>query len=349
VTRNPRRRTSHALASVAALTLLAALAACSTRAEPDEIVLYYKSGAGDNRDFKECIQPGEAGSYPVDDVIYPLPTSLRTWNIRPEGGDSDAWIKSSTKPDASGTPGPDVGIYAKVEFYLNTDCGITDDKPEGTASSPIVQFWERTGRRYKVATDGEFSEAGWVTMLKNTLIPAEEAALRGVTRDYSADALDADLGGTWDKVEAAAAQLLLTSLNESVGGNNYFCGPAYARGAEVTWTESKLDANGAVVTEEKKGTCPPVKIEITDINFADPKIAEARAAVFAAEQKAKADLIAAQAKVKEAALLAEANKTPGYLELEKAKLQLAAAQACASNPNCTLIVGSSTGVNITPK
>lgn len=346
MTRNPART---ATAAALALAALAALTACSTRAEPDEIILYYKSGAGDNRDFKECIKPGQAGSYPIDDVTYPLPTSLRTWNIRPEGGDSDAWIKSSTKPDANGTPGPDVGIYAKVEFYLNTDCGITDKDSKGTASSPIVQFWERTGRRYEVAKDGEFSEAGWVNMLKNTLIPAEEAALRGVTRDYSADALDADLNGTWDKVEAAAARLLLTSLNESVGGNNYFCGPAYKGGAEVTWTESKLNEAGGVVTEEKKGTCPPVKIEITDINFADPKIAEARAAVFAAEQKAKADLIAAQAKVKEAALLAEANKTPGYLELEKAKLQLQAAQACAANPNCTLIVGGTAGVNVTTK
>lgn len=332
------RRTAAALTLALAAGL--ALVGCSTRAEPDEIVLYYKSGAGDNRDFKECIEPGQAGSYPVDDVTFPLPTSLRTWNIRPQGGDSDQAIKSSTKPDAKGTPGPDVSIYAKVEFYLNTDCKAGKD-------SPIVQFWERTGRRYKVAEDGAFKDDGWRTMLMNTLIPAEEAALRGVTRDFSADKLDADIDGTWDKVEVRAAQQLRTSLNESVGGSDYFCGPQYRRGAEVSWTETKLDAAGAIVTEEKKGNCPPVKIEITDVNFADSKIAEARAAVFAAEQKAKADLIAAEAKVREARLLAEANKTPGYLQLEQAKMQLQAAQACAANPNCTLVVGVDGGqVNV---
>lgn len=339
------RRKSVAGALAAALLATLALTGCSTRAEADQIVLYYKAGAGDNRAFDSCILPGKSGKYPVDDVTFPLPTSLRTWNIRPEGGDTSDWIKTSSKPASTGAAGPEMGIYAKVEFYLNTDCSKGKN-------SPIVQFWERTGRRYAVAKDGSFNEAGWNTMLKNTLIPAEESALRKFTKGYTSDELDVDLNGAYDKIEVAAAQVMQEMLNESVGGSDYFCGPAYRGGAEVAWTESKLDAEGRVVTEERKGTCPPVKIEITDINYADPEIAKQKAALFAAKQKAEADVVAAEAKVREAKALAEANKTPGYLELEKAKLQLQMVQACAASQNpggCVNVIGANAGqVNVNP-
>ncbi|MFI7608715.1 hypothetical protein ACIBTV_26705 [Micromonospora sp. NPDC049366] len=319
-----RRRTAGILAIALAGTV--ALAGCSYRSESDQIVLYYNSGAGENTTFKECIEPGTAGPEPVDDKIFALPTSLRTWNIRPSGGDSDQPIKSSSKPvpadpktGQGSQAGPEVVVYATAEFYLNTNC-------DGGKDSPVVQFWEKTGRRYGVSNDSAgFSDDGWRNMLTNTLVSAEEKVLRELTRKYTADDLDANANGIWQEIE----QQLGTRFNEELRaktGGDYFCGPTFDR---------------------TKKDCPPVRIAISDINFADGKIAEARASVFAAKQKAEADLIAARAKVQEAQLLAQANQTPGYLELERAKLQLQAAQACASNPNCTLVVGVEGGqVNV---
>lgn len=327
--------------------------ACSTRAPSDSIVLYYASGAGDDKAFQECIEPGKAGSYPVDDEVFYLPTSLRTWNIRPKGGDSDQPIRSGTKP-AANQPGPEVVVWATADFYLNTDC-------TGGKTSPIVQFWENTGRRYGLSADGEdgFQEDKWKTVLLNTLAPAQEKALREATRSYSADELDANLGGVWTQMERQMAPLFQQELRAKVGGD-YFCGTGYQRGREVEWTEfvpDGVDDKGvAKVREEKrKGKCPPVRISITDVNFADAGIAAARAKVFQAEQDAKAALIAAQSQVDVANKLAAAGRDAGYVRLRELEIQLAiaeknleAAKACASNANCTLVLGTN-GVNVNTK
>jgi len=312
-------RFRRAIPAVVLAALVAPLAACSTRAPADQILLYYKSGVGENKAFQECIEPGTAGSYPIDDEVFALPTSLRTWNIRPEGGDTNTPIKSGTKPGKDGQPGPEVVVYATAEFYLNTNCADGKD-------SPIVQFWERTGRRYNLSADGEdgFDEKAWKTVLLNTLVPAEEKAIREVTRNYTADELDANLGGVWKQMEDALGATFLTELKAKTGGE-YFCGPTYNRA---------------------KPECPPIRISITDVNFADQGIADARARVFKAEQDAKAALIAAQAQVNQAKLLSQAAQDAKYMELKRIEAQLEMAKACASNPNCTLILGAGSGVNV---
>lgn len=307
------------VAGVLGVAVLLASAGCSTRAPADQIILYYVSGAGENKQFKECIEPGTSGSYPIDDEVFALPTSLRTWNIRPQGGDTDVPIKSGTKPGKDGQPGPEVVVYATAEFYLNTNCDAGKD-------SPIVQFWERTGRRYNLSGEGEdgFDEKAWKTVLLNTLVPAEEKAIREATRNYTADELDANLGGVWKQMEDALGATFLAELKAKTGGE-YFCGPSYNRA---------------------KPECPPIRISITDINFADQGIAEARAAVFKAEQDAKARIIAAQAKLEESRILGQAAQNAAYMELKRIEADLDAAKACASNPNCTLILGAGSGVNV---
>lgn len=332
------------LAAVGAVVVTAA--GCATRPPADTIVLYYKSGALDDKQFQECIEPGKSGDAVWDNETYALPTSLRTWNIRPEGGDSNIPVKSGTKP-VGNQPGPDVSIYATADFYLNTDCS-------GGAKSPIVQFWENTGRRYGLAAEGEetFKEDRWKVVLMNTLAPAEEKALREATRNYTADELDANLNGVWAKMERQMAPLFQKELRAKVGGD-YFCGTGYQRGKEVEWTEmvpDGIDDQGApkVKEEKRKGKCPPVRISITDVNFADTGIAEARAKVFKAEQDAKAALIAAQSQVNVAATLSQASKDANYMRLRELEMQLEAAKACAANPNCTLVIGAS-GVNVNTK
>lgn len=332
------------LCALLALGVVLPAGACSTRAPSDQIVLYYKAGTGDDRQFGECIEPGKAGSYPVDDEVFYLPTSLRTWNIRPEGGDTNKPIKSGTKPVGT-QPGPEVVIYATADFYLNTDCGDGKD-------SPVVQFWENTGRRYGVSVDGEegFSDDKWRAMLLNTLVPAEEKALREQTRNWTADELDANLNGAWAQMEKQLGPLFLEQLRAKVGGD-YFCGTGYARGTEVEWPEWVADGTDekglAKFREEKhRGKCPPVRISIIDVNFADDNIAKARAAVFAAEQEAKAKLIAAQAELQQSQILGQAASNEAYLRYKQIEAQAKAAEACKANPNCTVIIDGTGGANV---
>lgn len=308
-------------AAVTAAVAVVSMAACSTRPSPDEVYLFYMNGSFDKKDFKECVSPNGKGPWQANNDVFALPTSLRTWNIRPSGGDTDQAIRSSSKPGANGQPGPEVAVYATAEFYLNTNC-------DGGKNSPVVQFWEKTGRRYHVSNEnGEFSDDGWHTMLLNTLVPAEEKAIREATKNYSADELDANANGVWKRIEESLGATFLAELKAKTGGD-YFCGPTYNRAS---------------------GQCPPLRISITDVNFADPGITEARARVFKAEQDAKAALIAAQSQVDVANKLSTAGKDAGYVRLKELETQLAAAQACSANPNCTLIVGDAAGVNVNAK
>jgi hypothetical protein len=312
---------SRLAAAFAAVALILGVAGCSTRPPADEVYLFYKDGSVDKKAFQECVEPNGKGPWQANNKVFALPTSLRTWNIRPAGGDTDQAIKSSSKPGSNGQPGPEVLVYATAEFYLNTHCGADAKDKE----SPVVRFWEQTGRRYKVSEgDATFSEEGWRTMLLNTLVPAEEKAIREVTRNYSADELDANLGGVWKRMEQELGTTFLAELKAKTGGD-YFCGPGYDRA---------------------RPDCPPIRISITDVNFVDQGIAEARARVFKAEQDAKAALIAAQSQVDVANKLSQAGRDAGYIRIKELEAQLEAAKACASNPNCTLIVGASAGVNV---
>lgn len=330
-----RTITKATVAVLTAITILGTATACSTRAPSDHIILYYKNGAGDNKVFSECIQPGKSGAYPVDDQIFALPTSLRTWSIRPDGkGDSKDPISSGSQPGTDGQPGAPVAVLTAVDFYLNIDC------TKGV-NSPIVQFWENTGRRYGISKDGEneFQPAAWNNMLLNTLVTAEEKAIREQTMRYNADAMDANVGGVWQKIEAALGTTFSVQLRAKLGGD-YFCGTGYAGGRPVTWNESVLNADGTIGTRQVEGTCPPVRVSITDINFLNADIQKARDNVYKAQQEAKEALIKAQAEVDKAVLLSTAAKDAAYMEMLRIQAQLEAAKACSANPNCTLIIGA---------
>lgn len=330
------------------VALAFALMGCATRAGYDEIVLYYKSGAGDNKAFGECIDPGKAGSYPVDDEVYSIPTSLRTWNIRREGGDTDKAIESGTKPGPDGQPGPHVVTFAAADFFINTDCHKGKD-------SPVVKFWESLGRRYGVSEDGEngFKPDKFRTLLLNTIVPAQEKSLAEGTRFYSADDLDANTHGERGELERRMAPLFAAELRAKLGGD-FFCGVGYDRGRQVEWTEwvadgAEPDGRPRVKEEKRKGTCPPVRISITDIDYADAGIAQARANVYKAEQEAKAKLIAAQAELDQSRILGQAASNEAYLRYKAIEAQTRAAEACKANPNCTVIINGSAGVNVNTK
>lgn len=338
---------------IVALALIGSTAACSgVKPEPDNIILYYSAGMGDNKVFQECVPGGTTGPWSADNDVYELPRSLRTWNIREDGtGDSKEPIRT-----ASSVPGDEVAMFTTADFYLNTDCG-QGNKANKDPKSPIVQFWEQTGRRKwngkSIADSGEgkFNEDAWKAMLQNTLVTVQEGVLRAESRKYTADQLDGNLDGVWQIMERVLSVKFQKAMNAKVGGD-YFCGAGYKNGSEVTWSEwseDGTDEKGGTKYKEVtgiKGTCPPIQITIRDVNRADPAIAEARRKVIVAEQNAKQALIDAQSKVDVARKLAEADAAT-VIELERLKTQLAIAQACASNPNCTLIVDTSGNADVT--
>lgn len=349
-------RSSRIAAAIFGAALIGGLAGCSVYSDPDEILLKYKAGVGDDRVFEKCIQPGHSGGQPVDDQVFSLPTSLRTWNIRADGsGDSTQPIGSGSKPGPDNQPGPAVVVWTTADFYLNTDCGKDGKDP----NSPIVQFWEQTGHRpwkdgHGVSEDGEdgFDIKAWRVMLLNTLVPAEEKAIREQTRFYTADELDANLGGVWGLMEAKLGPAFNTEVRAKVGGD-YFCGAGFKRDKltgdveTVTWTEQVVGDDGKVSEIQKSGKCPPIRISITGIDFANAEIAQARANVFKAEQDAKAALINAQKDADVAKIKASSAADPNYIRLRELEAQVALAEACARNANCTVIAGTNLGaINI---
>lgn len=345
-----KKSTRKVAACLSGAALLAGLAACSTIAEPDQVVLQYSGGSTEGTKFLQCIPPASKGDGVVNDHNFILPTSLRSWNIaaQGQGGDTDQPIITSSLPGENGEPGPKMAVYGKLEFYLNTNCG----KDEADLNAPLPQFWEKVGRRFSADTAD-----GWRNMLMNTIVPAEMAAIKEQVKQYDDDALDANLGNIYDKIEVQAGQAMMKSLEQSGVGSSFFCGPAFKRNQDVKWVEATLDANGAVVEAEKTGACPPLRIDITEIEFQDPGIQQTRNNVRKAQDQARADLEAAKAKVEEANELAKANRNGAYLEFERlerdleiAKQRTRQVELCAQNPNCTIIVSDgSAGVNVSGK
>lgn len=314
------------VAAAGALTLLG-LTACSTIAEPDEILLYYTGGSFEGSKFQECVQPSTKGPGSVNNNVYSLPWSLRTWNVTPsDGGDTKNPTIVGSKQDSAGQAGPQVAVWSTTEFYLNTNC-------DGGKDSPVVQFWEKTGRRkpYEISdNEGQFNEVGWRKLLENTLVPVQQKVLQRVARNYTADEMDTNVSDTWRKMEDAMQAEFTEQLRQKVGGD-YFCGIEYVRGAKE---------------------CPSVRISITDINYADASFQEKRLEVRKAAEDSKKRIIEAQAKVAESKLLAQAGRDPNYMRLKELESFNQAAEKCAASPNCTLIItppGGTAGVNVNTK
>ncbi len=335
-------------------TLAGGAAACATRPASNVLMLYYNAGSLENKTFNECIEPGTSGKYPIDDETYTILTDTRTWNIAPEGGDSNVPYETGTKYGPDGQPGPAVKTWVSADFNINIDC-------RGGANSPVVRFWESLGRRYGISTDDD--EYGWVQekwreLLLNTLVVAEKKAIAEGTRFYTADELDSNAKGQRREMERRIAPLFQAELRAKLGGD-YFCGVGYsidpATGAprEIEYEEyledvTNEDGSLKFKVEKRRSGCPPIRISITDVDFANPAIAAARADVYAAEQRARAAKIAAQGELDKANILGQAASNEAYLRYKAVEAQLAAAEACKANPNCTVVIDGSgqAGVNI---
>lgn len=290
------------LAVAAAGALL--LTGCAEIAEPDVVGLYYMEGQSDGYKFGHCIDPGKSDDWVANNSVVWLPNNLRTWNIAPQGGDTNVPITVSTKPEPNQPSGVQVNVWSQVGIMLNTNC-------DGGKDSTIVQFWERIGRRYGADTD-----AGWNVMLLNTVVPALEKSTRVVVRNYAADPTVA--GTNLPEIQQAVSVEFGKELKRLAGGD-FFCGPTFNRATK---------------------TCPSVEVLIKDVDYTDPGIQQARNNKQKALEQAAAAVAAAQGELDAAQKLNELYQNRAWVELEKAKLQLEIAKACGQNPNCRMIMGA---------
>lgn len=358
------------LALVTALALPAATA-CATRPAPNVMMLYYAAGNLENRQFVQCIHPGTDGKYAIDDEIFTILADRRTWNVAPEGGDSNTPYTSGTAYGSDGQPGPAVKTWVASDFWINTDC-------TGGKDSPVVRFWEDLGRSKGISVDND--EYGWVPdkwreLLQSTLVVVQQKVIAEGTRWYLADDLDSNGHGERAEMEKRIGPLFQAELRAKLGGN-YFCGAGFRidsgthRPVEVEYEEYLPDGTEDTAepldpakpegpkrqrmkfkVEKKRSTCPPVRISITDVDFANQAIADARAEVYAAKQRAQAKLIDAQAELDKSIKLAQAAQNGAYLQYKEIEAKYKAAEACAANANCTVIIDGtgSAGINVGTK
>jgi hypothetical protein len=301
-----------ALVAAGGLLLLFGATACSEIAESDKVGLWYAQGQWDGNKFDHCVQPGKTDDVSFNDTVYWVPTNVRTWNTAPSGGDTNAPLVVTAKPDAGQTSGLEVNVWTQVNFKLNTNCGA-DEKD---AASPLVQWWENLGKRY-----GADSESGWLSMLNNTVVPALEKA-KNVLRDYTADQLV--LGTVWAEAETKFAETFSTEL-ERLSGGNYFCGPSFSR---------------------QSSDCAPVQVSIKDVDYRDPGIQAARNEKQKALEEAQAKLAKAQGDVAAAEAQDKLYNNPAWMQLEMARIQLEQIQACANTQKCVIVMDSGGNVQV---
>jgi hypothetical protein len=354
-------RRAAAVAAVAVLAL--ASSGCSAeRTEANEIKLYYMAGSGDDRVFKQCIAPGTAGPPMYDNDVFTLPADSRTWNVLPDpGADTNTPLTVGSAPVVvdpkthATRSGPQVVVWYTTDFFINWDCGWDWSKPlkgqKGKADSPIVQFWETVGRSAQLSSnDGDFDIGKWKAMLQARLVTVERDVLQQQTKRFDSDTLKDNLGDTYEQMEAALGPAFQQKLKEKLGGD-FFCGTGFAGGKTVHWQEPVLDGSGnpsmdpvtkLPKTADKSGVCPPVRIDITNIDLANADAQNAADAAYVAAQQAKAAKVRADSDQ----VVAKLATDPNVMRLKEMENQKEIAEACARGANCTLIQGVGGGVNV---
>ena len=305
------------LAVTGILLLLGGTACAYDNPGADEVGLYYEEGSFDGQKFLQCVDPGVSiqtmYGFEDSDSIYPVPASLRTWNIAANGGDSNIPITVAAAPEAGQPSGVQVNLWIQFAFTINTNC-------DGGAVSPVVQFWEKVGRRYYASDGSENKTEWWGKMLQSTIVPAAEAVSRTKARAYSGDTLVS--GGANGDLQKAIAEALPGELERLTGGK-YFCSPVFDRA--------------------KPDQCGAVQVLLKDVDYTNPAIQAARDEKQKAIELAAALVAEAEGKVRAAAAQAQLYNNPSWVGLEQAKIELEKvrlqSEACKASPNCTIVQG----------
>lgn len=314
------------VAIAALLAIGSGAAACAVQPDSADVMgLYYSKGQVDGYQFDHCIPKGQNGDGNWNDEVIWLPTNQRTWTIddMPDpanpgkfvpapGADSGDVTIVSAKPEAGQPSGVQVKVATKTSFLLNTFC--TDEGADADKGGMARKFWEKFGRRY----DAD-SPDGWKAMLNAELAPTLKTIIRATVREYTADALVANSNDIQAQIQRTVSENLAKEFNRLAGGN-FFCGP--------TFTPAKAD-------------CPPLELVIIDVDYADPKIREARNTKQTNEELAAAKVAEAQGILDAAKKQQELYNIPGWVALQKQeRISAALVEACKVAHECKLIVGS---------
>jgi len=219
------------IARAAPLTLLALVLTGCAGAEvaADEIqVRYGGGGMGEEKTFKECLEPGTnivAGNLAMyGDTSILIPVGQRTYKAK--AGDETA----EQGPMTFTVRGVDMTTEAQVELVVNTNC----ERPDEDTPSPVEDLATRFGLKYE-----RLHGAGWWVELERDYIgrqvdqALDDAAARLVRADpkmnwrrlledeSAKDALQAETG-------RRAVELVRTAM-----GGDRFCGPTYKIGDKV--------------------------------------------------------------------------------------------------------------------
>lgn len=306
--------------SVLGALLLGSAAACAEQAPPDQVGLYYAKGSLDGNHFDHCLVPGSADDALWNNEVHYLPTSVRTWNISPTSQDSQTPITVNSKPEEGQPSGVQIDLWPQITLTLDTSCGDSNNDK----NAPIVQFWERLGRRYNAdQTDG------WKNMLQNTVVTAFETSSRSVVRGYTAN--DLVSGVVREQVQQEISTLFQQEIQRIAGGR-FFCSPYY-------------DPRSP---DPAKHECGEVEVTLKDVDYTNPAIQQARDEKQAAIEKASALVAEAQGKVDAAAKEGSLYGNSAWVQLQIVQAQKEMVQACAANPNCTIIIGGDGSINVTP-
>lgn len=313
------------LATGASLMAVAlSLSGCTSVTEPDQVGLYYFVGDLEGYEFDHCTEPSKTDDMTFNDEIVYLPIGLRNWLVADrDGADSRTAVTVSTAPETGQPSGVQVKVWSNTSFKLNTYCD--------TSGGVAKVFWETIGRRYKADTPD-----GWRDMLNKIFVPALEKATQDVIRSYKADDLVGNIAtataptGVRAEAQTKIAAAFTLELKRATGGD-FFCGPVFDR---------------------VKADCPGIEILISDVDFSDAGIQEARnekqkavelaAAKLATAQGEAASLLAeAKGKADAAAQLNKLYANPNWVRLQDTILKTQALiEACKAAKECKLIVGA---------
>lgn len=294
------------------------LTGCTSVTEPDQVGLYYNVGDLEGNKFDHCTKPSETDDFTMNDEIVYLPINLRNWLIADrDGADSRSGVVVSTTPEKNQPSGVQVRVWSNTSFMLNTYC---DD-----SGGVLKQFWESIGRRYGADTPN-----GWNSMLEKIFVPALEKATQDVVRSYNADELVGDINGVRAEAQQKIAARFTAELKAATGGD-FFCGPTFDR---------------------SKPECPQITMILSDVDYADGGIQEARnekakqvelaaAALEKARGQAAALMAEAIGKKNAAAELAKLYANPSWVRLQDTILKTQALiEACKEAKECKLVVGA---------
>jgi regulator of protease activity HflC (stomatin/prohibitin superfamily) len=291
------------------------LAGATYKAVPvDKIGLHYTGGPVQGTHFVETVSPGSHTKYYGEfEHLYMLPATQRTYIIssNPKVGD----VKNVDTVAAPSKDNVLMNFEGVVYFKLNI-------KPK-----VMRQFFEQI-----CLHDGctDLSDGGgWDKMLAQYFRPQIETALRQEAGKYNY----ADM---WhdptirSSIQGAVASVLKDDINTHVGGE-YFCGPDSSN-QQCTALQFVLQA----------ATPPQAVVDQYT------QTAAAQQAVLTAEQQAAAKKAAAQGDADAQALRAGAPPVP---PAATAYIKAQAEAACASNPNCKLVIvdgNSNSTVQVSP-